>query len=58
MRMLTTDTRNRLLEIIERLSNGSSVSLDERIKLKKYAQHIPFIAGMLDQAIRKRESLN
>ena len=39
------------------LGNGEKISLEERIQLKKYATHIPFIAGKLTQALRKRESL-
>ena len=35
MRLLTTETRMKLEEILNRLSNGSSVSLNERIELKK-----------------------
>ncbi len=57
VRMLTTETRRRLEEILNRLGNGETVSLQERIQLKKYATHIPFIAGKLTQALRKRESL-
>ncbi len=56
MRMLTTDTRLKLEEIINRLAEGQIVSLEERIQLKKYAIHIPFVAGKLAQAIRQRES--
>tara|TARA_B100000700_G_C14370850_1_gene545893 strand:- start:99 stop:281 length:183 start_codon:yes stop_codon:yes gene_type:complete len=54
--MLTTDTRLKLEEIINRLAEGQIVSLEERIQLKKYAIHIPFVAGKLAQAIRQRES--
>ena len=57
VRMLTTETRRRLEGILNRLGNGETVSLQERIQLKKYATHIPFIAGKLTQALRKRESL-
>ena len=57
MRLLTTETRMKLEEILNRLSNGSSVSLNERIELKKYSSHIPFIAGKLSQALKKRELL-
>ncbi len=56
--MLTTETRRRLEGIIERLAKGDSISIKERIQLKKYALHIPFIAGKINQAIRKRESLD
>ena len=58
LRMLTTDTRRRLEEVMARLSNGEEVSLEERIQLKKYATHIPFVAGKLTQALRRRESLD
>ncbi len=55
--MLSTDTRRRLEEIIDRLGSGESVSLEERIQLKKYSTHIPFIAGKVAQAHRRREAL-
>ncbi len=55
--MLTTETRRRLEEVLTRLGNGEKISLEERIQLKKYATHIPFIAGKLTQALRRRESL-
>mgnify|MGYP007063848138 CR=1 FL=1 len=57
VRFLTTETRRRLEEVIDRLGKGENVSLEERIQLKKYAVHIPFVAGKLTQAMRKRESL-
>ena len=57
IRMLTTETRRRLEEVLDRLGNGKTISLEERIQLKKYATHIPFVAGKLTQALRKRESL-
>ena len=57
MRMLTTDTRRRIEGIIDRIANGQTVSLEERIQLKKYSIHIPFVAGKLSQAMRKREDL-
>ncbi len=53
--MLTTDTRRRIESIIDRIANGQKVSLEERIQLKKYSIHIPFVAGKLSQALRKRE---
>ena len=56
-RMLTTEKRRRLEEMILRLGTGETVSLKERIELNKYALHIPFIAGKLEQAIRKRKEL-
>ncbi len=55
MRMLTTETRRRIEEIINRLAQGHKVSLEERIQLKKYSTHIPFVAGKLAQALRTRE---
>ena len=48
---------NRVKEIIDRLATGEVVSLEERIKLQKYAIHIPFIAVMLSKAIRNRSEL-
>ena len=57
VRFLTTETRRRLEKIIDRLGEGAPVSLEERIRLKKYAIHIPFIAGKLTQAMRRRELL-
>ena len=58
VRLLTTQTRRRLEEIIKRLREGKAVSLEERIRLKKYAIHIPFIANKLTQAIQHRDSLD
>ena len=58
MRMLTTETRRRIEEIIERLSIGESVTLNERIQLRKYSIRIPFIAGKLSQALRNRDLLS
>ncbi len=55
LRMLTTETRKRIEEIIERLATGDSVTLDERIQLRKYSIHIPFVAGKIRQALRRRE---
>ncbi len=57
IRMLTTKTRLRIEQIIKRLAIGDSVSLVERIELKKYSVHIPFIAGKIAQALRTRRSL-
>ncbi len=57
MRMLTTETRNRLQEVLSRLANGHSVTLEERIQLQKYAKHIPFVSGLLLNALRRREEL-
>ncbi len=58
VRMLTTNTRRRVESIIDRLANGQIVSLVERIQLKKYSLHIPFVASKVDQALRKREALD
>ena len=55
MRMLTTKTRIKIESIINRLASGKEVSLEERINLHKYAMHIPFLAGKLNQAMRKRD---
>ena len=54
-RMLTTETRRRIEEIIERLATGHPVTLEERIQLKKYSIHIPFVAGKINQALKRRE---
>ena len=58
VRFLTTATRRRLEEIITRLKTGQTVSLKERIHLKKYSIHIPFIAKKVTQALQYRESLD
>ena len=58
MRMLTTETRLRIEEIISRLALGKTVTLDERIQLKKYSLRIPFIAGKLARALRQRQLLD
>ena len=57
IRMLTTDTRRRIEGIIDRIANGQNVSLEERIQLRKYSMHIPFVAGKLSQALRKRDNI-
>ena len=57
VRSLTTVTLNRVKEIIDRLATGEVVSLEERIKLQKYAIHIPFIAAMLSKTTRNRSEL-
>ena len=54
-RILTTETRRKIQEIIDRLASGQKVTLEERIQLKKYSIHIPFIAGKVNQALRRRE---
>ena len=58
MRMLTTETRRRVEEILDRLAKGKPVSLSERIQLNKYSIHIPFVAGKLTQALRMRDNFN
>ncbi len=55
IRMLTTDTRRRIEAIIDRIAHGHHVSLEERIQLQKYSTRIPFVAGKLSQALRKRD---
>ncbi len=55
-RMLTTDTRKKIEDIIDRIGNGRNVSLKERIQLNKYSKHIPFVAGKLSQALRKSKN--
>ena len=54
MRILTTETRRRIEEMIDRLGNGEPVTLDERIQLNKYSTHLPFVAGKISQALRRR----
>ena len=58
IRLLTTETRKRVEEIINRLATGKKVSLEERVQLRKYSTHIPFIAGKVTQALRIRASLD
>ncbi len=58
MRMLTTETRRRIEEIVNRLATGDSVTLEERIQLKKYSTYIPFVAGKVSQALRRRNLLD
>ncbi len=59
MRFLTTETRRGLEEIIDRIRTGEEVTLNERIKLNKYAAYIPFMALKLKQATQKpNESVN
>ena len=57
VRSLTTENRRRIEEIISRLATGQPVSLMERIQLKKYALHIPFIASKVKIALARRELL-
>ena len=56
-RTLRTDTRRRVEAIIHRLATGEPVSLEERAQLRKYALHIPFVAGQLRRALKHREEL-
>ena len=56
MRIITTETRRKLENIISRLNSYEEVSLTERIELSKYSKHMPFIAGKLNQALKKRNS--
>ena len=58
MRKLTTQTRLRIEKLISRLRTGDQITLEERIKLKKYSTYIPFIAGKLNRAINDRVDLN
>ena len=57
MRVLTTQTRKRVEDILLRLATGEEVSLKERINLKKYSLHIPFIATKLTKALENRRAL-
>ncbi len=57
IRMLTTDTRKRIESIIDRIAKGEHVSLEERIQIRKYSTHIPFVAGKVAQAFRKRDNI-
>ena len=58
MRMLTTETRKKVENIINRLAQGDVISLSQRIELSKYARHIPFIAIKIDQALKTREEIS
>ena len=55
IRMLTTETRRKIEGLIDRLATGQNVTLDERIQLQKYSVHIPFVAGKISQALRRRK---
>ena len=57
MRLLTTKTRRKLEDIISRISKGEKVTLNERIDLNKYSNHIPFIAGKLSRALNNGQQL-
>ena len=56
--MLSTKYRLELTDICCRMitDDGVEVSLEERIQLNKYSKHIPFVAGKLSQAIRRRDT--
>ena len=56
MRTLTTSTRIKVEGLISRLAKGQTLTLDERIKLNKYGLYIPFVADMVNEAIKRRES--
>tara|TARA_Y100001968_G_C18753514_1_gene434432 strand:- start:167 stop:469 length:303 start_codon:yes stop_codon:yes gene_type:complete len=53
--MLTTSSRLRILEIIQRLSNGDEVTLQERINLKKYADRDQTVYSWLNKALRLQQ---
>ena len=57
MRRLTSETREKIESIINRLATGSNVSLKERILLSKYAIYLPFISGKIKKALLKRQLL-
>ena len=57
MRLLTNETRKRVESVITRLGDGMELSLQERIELRKYSTHIPFIAGKVNKALQKRVDL-
>ena len=43
MRYLTSVTKKRLKEIILKINNQESVTLNERITINKYASRFPYI---------------
>ncbi len=53
MRMLTTKTHLRLEAVIQKLSTGEIVTLQERLELHKYSLRYPLIAGKVSQALEK-----
>ena len=55
--MLTTSSRLRILEIIQRLSNGDEVTLQERINLKKYASRDQTVYSWLKKALRFQQKI-
>lgn len=52
--MLTPATRLRLQNIIERLAQSQSVSLQERIYVQKFADRDPSVGSWLRRALRRR----
>ncbi|WP_413440141.1 hypothetical protein [Synechococcus sp. MIT S1220] len=52
--MLSTQTRLRLQNILQRLAAGKTVSLKERIELQKYSDHDPTVAAWLRRARRQQ----
>ena len=52
--MLTTSTRLKLQDILRRLASGTSVSLEERVYLQKFADCDRTVASWLRQARRQQ----
>tara|TARA_B100000925_G_scaffold223986_1_gene172570 strand:- start:161 stop:463 length:303 start_codon:yes stop_codon:yes gene_type:complete len=52
--MLTTSTRLKLQSILRRLSEGSSISLSERVYLQKFADCDRSVSSWLRQARRQQ----
>jgi hypothetical protein len=53
--MLSTSTRLRLQEILERISSGRPVSLSERVYLQKFADRDRTVASWLRRAQRRQQ---
>ena len=53
--MLTTTSRLRIQEMLQRLANGDEVTLQERIALKKYAARDQTVYSWLRKAIRLQQ---
>jgi hypothetical protein len=53
--MLSTSTRLRLQEILERIGTGAPVSLSERVYLQKFADRDPSVASWLRRARRRQQ---
>ncbi|MCH9713921.1 MAG: hypothetical protein ACNA8O_10560 [Cyanobacteriota bacterium] len=53
--MLSTSTRLRLQEILERIGAGAPVSLSERVYLQKFADRDPSVASWLRRARRRQQ---